>query len=228
MIRCVVVDDEPLAVTILESYIAKTPFLELAGSYTNAFDALQFLQTGKTDLLFLDIQMPEISGLELAASIDTFQTKVVFTTAFDQYALEGFRVDAVDYLLKPVSYPNFLRAAKKVQRMLESAPETSGSLVVKSDSRLIKIACADIRYLESLRDYVVIGLENGTEIKTLSTLKGIEAMLPSPPFYRVHRSFLVNLPKVSVMERNCIVFDKKLIPISESYREEILQRIQMK
>lgn len=228
MIRCAVLDDEPLAVAILESYIEKTPFLKLVGAYTNAFDALRTLQTERVDLLFLDIQMPELSGLELAASIDTFATKVVFTTAFDQYALEGFRVDAIDYLLKPVSYPNFLRSAKKAQRLIESGVDSEGSLVVKSDSRLIKVAHTDILYLESLRDYVVIGLENGTELKTLSTLKGIEALLPVPPFYRVHRSFLVNLNNIKVMERNCIVFGKKLIPVSESYREELIQRIDMK
>ncbi|MGL5787502.1 MAG: LytR/AlgR family response regulator transcription factor [Bacteroidales bacterium] len=171
--------------------------------------------------------MPEIKGLEVAESIDTFETKVVFTTAFDQYALDGFRVDAIGYLLKPVSYPAFLHAARKAQRLIESSAEADGYLIVKADARILKIAYKDILYAESLRDYVIIGLEDGTEIKTLSTLKGIESTLPAPPFYRVHRSFLVNLPKVTVMERNSIVFGKKIIPISESYRTEILQRIQM-
>lgn len=226
MIRCMIVDDEPLAVTILENYIARTPFLELAGSYTNAFEALHMLQTEKIDLLFLDIQMPEINGLEIAESIDTFATKVVFTTAFDQYALEGFRVDAIDYLLKPVSYPNFLHAAKKAQRLIEASGETDGYLVVKADARIVKIALKDILYIESMRDYVVIRLEDESEIKILSTLKGIEASLPKPPFYRVHRSFLVNVPKVKVLERNSIVFGKKQIPISESYRTEVLSLIQ--
>ena len=227
MIRCVIVDDEPLAVSILESYVNKTPSLELVGSFTNAFEALTFLQTEKVDLLFLDIQMPEITGLELAASIDAFTTKIIFTTAFNQYALEGFRVDALDYLLKPISYPNFLKAVKKVQRFSETVSEADHFLIVKSDYRVLKIDYNDILYIESLRDYVMIALENGTEVKTLSTLKAIEAGLSSPPFYRVHRSFLVNVRKVNIMERNCIVFGKKLIPISESYREDIMKIIQM-
>ncbi|MGL5732353.1 MAG: LytR/AlgR family response regulator transcription factor [Bacteroidales bacterium] len=227
MIRCVIVDDEPLAVSILESYVNKTPSLELVGSFTNAFEALSFLQTEKVDLLFLDIQMPEITGLELAASIDAFTTKIIFTTAFNQYALEGFRVDALDYLLKPISYPHFLKAVKKVQRYSEAKSETDLFLIVKSDYRVLKISYSDILYIESLRDYVLIALEDGCEIKTLSTLKAIESNISSPPFYRVHRSFLVNLVKVKVMERNCIVFGKKLIPISESYREAILNIIQM-
>lgn len=227
MIRCVIVDDEPLAVAILESYVDKTPALELAGSFTNAFEALTFLQTEKVDLLFLDIQMPEITGLELAASIDAFTTKIIFTTAFNQYALEGFRVDALDYLLKPISYPNFLKAVKKVQRFSEATTETEHFLIVKSDYRVLKISYNDILYIESLRDYVLIALGDGSEVKTLSTLKAIESNISSPPFYRVHRSFLVNLGKVKVMERNCIVFGKKLIPISESYRENIMKIIQM-
>lgn len=230
MIRCVAVDDEPLALSLIESYILKTPALELVGSYTNAFDALNMLQTEQVDLLFIDIQMPEITGIEIAESIDTFKTKVVFTTAFDSYALDGFRVDAVDYLLKPVSYPNFLRSVKKVQRIMTNTADNpaEGTLVVKANYRLMKIGYNDILYLESLRDYVSIKLENGTEIKTISTMKGLESVIASPPFYRVHRSFIVNLTKVNVLERNCIVFGKKLIPISEAYRENILKKIAMK
>lgn len=230
MIRCIAVDDEPLALALIESYISKTPFLELVGSYTNAFEALHALQNQEVDLLFLDIQMPEITGIELASSIDTFRTKVIFTTAFDSYALEGFRVDAIDYLLKPISYADFLRSAKKVQRFLDTTGDavSTGSLVVKSDYRLMRIAYSDILYLESLRDYVSICLESGTEIKTLSTLKGLESTISSPPFYRVHRSFLVNLSKVSILERNCIVFGKKLIPVSEAYRNTVMTKLAMK
>lgn len=230
MIRCIAVDDEPLALALIESYISKTPFLELIGSYTNAFEALRALQTEAVDLLFLDIQMPEITGIELASSIDTFRTKVIFTTAFDSYALDGFRVDAIDYLLKPISYTDFLRSAKKAQRILDNTGESTsnGSLVVKSDSRLMRISYNDILYLESLRDYVSITLENGTEIKTLSTLKGLESTISCPPFYRVHRSFIVNLSKVKILERNCIVFGKKLLPVSEAYRPEVMNKLAMK
>lgn len=228
MIRCLTVDDEPLALTLMENYIARTPFLELVGSYTDAIKALRVLQTERIDLLFLDIQMPEINGLEVAASIDAFQTKVVFTTAFDSYALEGFRVDAIDYLLKPIKYSDFLRATKKAHRLIENVVDPSGYLLVKADYRLMKIEYNNILYLESLRDYVVIFLETGAEIKTLSTLKGLESTLTTTPLQRVHRSFIVNLSKVKVLERNCIVFGKKLIPISEPFREEVMRKIAMK
>lgn len=230
MIRCVTVDDEPLALELIESYIVRTPFLELVGSYANAFETMPTLRTEKVDLLFLDIQMPEITGIEIASSIDTFRTKVVFTTAFDSYALEGFKVDAIDYLLKPVSYSEFLRSAKKARRLIENVTDktSGGSLVVKADYRLIKVDYSDILYLESLRDYVSIHLQDGTEIKTLSTLKGLESTLPVSLFSRVHRSFIVNVAKVRVLERNCIVFGKKLIPISEVYRESVLRRLDLK
>lgn len=223
MIRCIAVDDEPLALGLIELYIARTPFLEFSGSYTNAFDALNAIRNSDTDLLFLDIQMPEITGIEVASAIDTFRTKVIFTTAFDSYALEGFRVDAIDYLLKPISYSDFLHSANKALRLIENNSDSfaGGNLVVKSDHRLIKIDYRDILYLESLRDYVMIKLEDGTEIKTHSTLKGIETTLPCPPFYRVHRSFIVNITKVKVLERNKIIFGKKAIPLSEVYRGSV-------
>lgn len=223
MIRCVAVDDEPLALVLLESYIEKTPFLQLVGSYTNAFEALKVLKSDHVDLLFLDIQMPEITGLEIATAIDTFKTKVIFTTAFDSYALEGFRVDAIDYQLKPISYPDFLRSVQKAQRLIESSygNSTGGNLIVKSDFRFIKVDYNDILYLESQRDYVSIHLEDGTEIKTLSTLKGLESTISTPPFYRVHRSFIVNITKVKALERNNIVFGKRIVPVSEGYKDVI-------
>lgn len=229
MIRCIAVDDEPLALALVESYVIKTPFLKLVGSYSDAYEALKAVESGGVDLIFLDIQMPGITGLELAALIDTFKTKVVFTTAFDSYALDGFRVDAIDYLLKPISYVDFMRSAKKAQRLIQNSPESvGGSLVVKVDYRLQRVDYNDILYLESLRDYVLIVLENGAEIKTLSTLKGLESTLPSPPFSRVHRSFIVNIPKVTVLERNCIVFGRRTIPVSEAYRDEVMGRIAMR
>ena len=239
-LRCIAIDDEPLALGLIESYIMKTPFLELAGGYTNALEAIGVLQSGRVDLLFVDIQMPEITGLEIASIIDSFATKVVFTTAFDRYALEGFRVDATDYLLKPISYANFLRSAQKAKRLIEgsaegtpapvptSAPAPEASLVVRADYRLQKINLSDILYLESQRDYVAIHLDNGTTIKTLSTLKGIEPSLPPTSFVRVHRSFIVNLTKVKVLERNCIVFGKVFIPVAPSCLDEVLQKTGMK
>lgn len=228
MIRCIILDDEPIALQLIESYIAKTPLLTLVGSYTNAFEVLKILQTERVDLLFIDIMMPEITGIEVAASLDTFKTKVVFITAFDQYALDGFRVDAIDYLLKPVSYADFLRSTQKARRLIEQIPSTEGQLVVKSGLRLMKIDYTDILYLESARDYVLIERTDHTQVKTLSTLKGLESTLPCPPFHRVHRSFIVNRTKITLLERNQLVFGKKTVPVSEAYRADFYAEIGVK
>lgn len=227
MIRCVIVDDEPLALELIKSYVEKTSFLELAGSFLRASDAMNMLQQEPVDLLFLDIQMPDITGIEAASSIDTFRTKVVFITAFDNFALDGFRVNAVDYLLKPIGYPDFFRSAIKVRKLIENSADSQikGSLVVRADYRLIKIKYQEILYLESVRDYVMIYLENGTFVKTHTTLKGIEHSLPLPPFLRVHRSFIVNLERIKVLERNCILFGKQRVPVSEAYKEELMQKL---
>ncbi len=231
MIRCIAVDDEPLALSLIKSYIEQTPKLELIGAYSSALQALEAVRREQPDLLFLDIQMPSISGIELASLIDTFRTKVVFTTAFSQYALEGFRVDAIDYLLKPISYDNFSRCVDKVERLLGKASagvSTSDYMVIKSDYRLIKVQYSEVLYLESLRDYVLIVLSDGTQLKTLSTLKGIESTLPNELFSRVHRSFIVNLSNVKVVERNTIIFGRTTIPISESYRSAVMAQLGLK
>ncbi len=231
MIRCIAVDDEPLALSLMKSYIEKSPKLELIGSYSSAQQALEAIIREQPDLLFLDIQMPTMSGVELAANIDTFKTKVVFTTAFSHYALDGFRVDAVDYLLKPISFDSFSRSVDKVERLLGGNSVNSSAndyIVIKSDYKLIKVQYSEILYLESLRDYVSIALADGTTIKTLSTLKGVESNLPNELFRRVHRSFIVNLSKVKVVERNTIIFGRTIIPISESYRAEIMALLGIK
>ncbi len=231
-IRCIAVDDEPLALGLIKSYIDKTPFLELAGAYSNGFEVVEHLGREKVELLFADIQMPSFSGLEIAQAIDNIQTKVIFTTAFDSYALDGFRVDAIDYLLKPISYPDFLRSALKAQRLI--APKSiatestvNESMTIRSQHRIMRIDYNDVLYIEAQKDYVAITLTDGNIVKTISTIKGIESTLPNPPFCRVHRSFIVNLSKVRVMERNNIVFGKKLIPISEIYREDVLSNIKL-
>ncbi len=231
MIRCIAIDDEPLALSLMKSYIEENPKLELIASFSSAVVALDVIKKEQPELLFVDIQMPSMTGIELAAHIDTFRTKVVFTTAFSQYALESFRVDAVDYLLKPISYDNFSRCVDKVERLLggsDSNNVVNDYMVVKSDYRLIKIQYNEILYLESLRDYVSIALADGTQIKTLSTLKSIESTLPLTIFKRVHRSFIVNLSKVKVVERNNIIFGRTTIPISESYRTDVLSTLGLK
>ncbi|MBQ4280255.1 MAG: response regulator transcription factor [Rikenellaceae bacterium] len=233
-LNALIVDDEPLALGLLESYVERTPFLQLAGSYGSAVDALEALRSGRIDLAFLDIQMPQLSGLELTRLIDAERTRVVFTTAFEQYALEGFRVDALDYLLKPISYPEFLRAANKALNWHEAMhragdkerPETD-SIFVKSDYKLVQLELKKIQYIEGVKDYVRISTlgDDGSEhpVLTQMSLKTMEDRLPAGRFLRVHRSFIVNIDQIRVIERNRIVFGKTYIPISDSYKEAFME-----
>ena len=230
IIKCAIVDDEPLAVELLASYVKKIPFLELCGKYNNATDALHGITEDAVDLLFLDIQMPELNGLELSKMVPE-NTRIVFTTAFDQYAVDGFRVNALDYLLKPISYADFLEACNKamqwfqlVQQQEESSPAAAAeeikSIFVKSEYKLLQINLDDIRYIEGLKDYVKIYTEQSPHpILSLMNMKAIEQMLPTSRFIRVHRSFIVQKSKIREIERNRIVFGDVYIPISDSYKQ---------
>ena len=198
-LNCLIVDDEPLAVELLEAYVKRTPFLELKGAFTNAFDALALLEKETLDLLFLDIQMPELNGLELSRLVGT-QVKVIFTTAFEQYAVEGFKVDALDYLLKPISYPEFLRAAHKALRWKEMAEaasslevrEIADALFVRSGNKFVKVQLSHILYIEGMQDYVKIYLDDNSQpVVTLNSMKDFEESL-SFPFLRIHRSYIIN------------------------------------
>lgn len=231
VIESLVVDDEPLASDLLAGYVEQTPFLHLAGACSSAVEALSILQQEKIDLLFLDIQMPQLNGLELSRMIGD-RTRVVFTTAFEQYALEGFRVDALDYLLKPISYAEFLHAANKAQRYFEqqqtvmSVSETESaarSIFVKTDYKMVQLHLDQILYIESLKDYVKIHTETGESVMTLMSMRSIEENLPPSRFVRVHRSFIVNVDKIRTIERNRIVFGKVYIPISDSYRDHFME-----
>jgi two-component system, LytTR family, response regulator len=224
IIRCLLVDDEPLALDLLEGYVAKTPSLELAGRCSSAFQAMEMLDKTAVDLIFLDIQMPGLSGLEFSRSLQN-GPKVIFTTAFEQYAIEGFKVEALDYLLKPISYPEFLNAVNKAKRWFEhfekeTVPEIRNSIFVKADYKLIQIEYSNILYIEGLKDYVKFYLEgNAKPILSLMSMKSLEENLPETKFMRVHRSFIVNLDKINTIERNRIVFGKEYIPISDNYKE---------
>lgn len=225
-LSCIAVDDEPLALELMVNYIKRTPFLELVGSFNSGVEALSTILENEVDLLFLDIQMPELTGMELSRVIQGNHTKVVFTTAYEHYALDGYKVDAVDYLVKPISYPEFLRAANKVLK-LQNPPQSSDvttapdNFFVKSNYKLININVADIRYIESVKDYLKIYLEsNDQEVQTLMSISTIEKYLPPSTFVRVHRSFIVNMEKVRTIERNRIVFGSVYIPISDTYREQ--------
>ena len=232
-IPCIAIDDEPLAVKKISAYIQKTPFLELVAECRSAFEAMEILNNRAIQLMFIDINMPDLSGLEFVKSL-TDKPFIVFTTAYSEFALEGFHVDAADYLLKPVTYSSFLKAANKVKNLIdlnansqkEIIRATASHLFVKSEYKLIRIELDDIKYIESQHEYIKIHLINGTPVVTQLSMKAIEEQLPSDRFMRVHRSYIVNLKKISVIDRNRIVFDGKVyIPVSDQYKEKFQQYI---
>ena len=187
-INCAIIDDEPLAAGLLESYVAKTPYLNLTGTYNSAITAMRDLRDNPVPLLFLDIQMPELSGVEFAKILPK-DTKIIFTTAFPQYALEGYKVNALDYLLKPISYEDFLRATEKAQdwyNMIQKHETYNDDRImfIKSEYKLLRINLDDILYVEGLKDYVRICLKNGEKIMSLMSMKKLEDYLPSPEFLR--------------------------------------------
>lgn len=228
-LNCAIIDDEPLALDLLESYVRKTPFLQLTGKYSSAVQAMQQLPAHPADLLFLDIQMPELSGLEFSRMIAP-QTRIVFTTAFQQYALDGYKVNALDYLLKPISYADFLQAANKALQWFELvAAQTQAQtpppapardcIIVKSEYKLVQIELKRILYVEGLKDYIKIYEEGESKpVLSLMSMKAMEEMLPADRFMRVHRSYIVQKEKIRVIDRGRIVFGKTYIPVSDSYK----------
>ncbi len=224
-ITCIIVDDEPMALQLLESYVLRTPYLQLEGKFSNGIEVLQFLHEKKQiDIIFMDIQMPEIDGLELSKKIP-IQTKIIFTTAFDQYAIEGYKVNATGYLLKPFNYIEFLEATEKAKQLLlptkNKEVEIPDYIFVKSEYKQIKIFLNDIIYIESMKDYVKIFLTSqSSPIVTLLSLKKLNEELPKENFMRVHRSFIVSLEKIEIVEKNQIVFGKQRITVAEPYREQ--------
>ena len=221
-LKCVIVDDEPMAREILVSYIDKTHNLEVIQSCENASDAILFMQENEVDLFFLDINMPEISGLSLAKIINK-KAQVIFTTAYRDYAVEGFNLQAADYLLKPISYDRFLQAIEKVspRKKEESA---ASCIFVRADRKMIKIDFDAILYLESLSDYVKIFTLNKTII-TRETITNLEQKLPGQNFIRIHRSFIVSFKKINSYTNEFIEINDKAIPISRSYKESVLQKL---
>ena len=222
ILRCIAVDDEPFSLKQMVSYIEQTPVLELVESCESAIEALEVIKKESVDLLFLDINMPEMSGMELAQSLDA-QTMVVFTTAYEEFAVDSYKVEAIDYLLKPISREDFMRAVKKAvdrKNPVSSVDEKSDEFFVKSDGKIIRISLDEITYIESMSEYVRIHFDEGKSIMTLMSMKNLETSLPSEDFMRVHRSYIVNLNKVQTIERNRIVFNKETyIPVSDQYKD---------
>jgi len=226
-INCAIIDDEPLAAGLLKSYAEKTPFLHLTGTYGSAIEAMRELREHPVQLLFLDIQMPELSGTEFAKILPK-ETKVIFTTAFQQYAIEGYKVSALDYLLKPISYDDFLRAANKALDTFNTAQrqqscERDRFIFVKSEYKLVRVALDDILYIEGLKDYVRIYLQDGQKLMSLMSMKKLEEYLPRPEFLRTHRSYIVHMSRVEQIDRFRIVFGSEFLPISDSYKDDVME-----
>jgi DNA-binding LytR/AlgR family response regulator len=247
-LNCIAVDDEPLALGLVCAFIDKTPFLKLAARFSSAVESLQYLLQHPVDVIFLDIQMPDLTGLELARVLErnnrsAHATRIIFTTAFDQFALDGFRVDALDYLLKPFNYEEFLRAASKarnyfelIQPRTEPAPTPTivpqalpavpveapdDYLFLKVEYQLVRVAYNDILYIEGLKDYVKVYRQSELTkpLLSLTSLKALEEKLPARRFMRVHRSFIVNLDHITAVTRNSIQIGATTIPVSDQYKD---------
>jgi DNA-binding LytR/AlgR family response regulator len=235
MIRCLAIDDEMLALDLLEDNIKKVPFLELVKTCRNAIEALEILRTQSIDLIFLDIQMPDISGIQMLKSLH-HKPLVIFTTAFSNYATEGFDLDVIDYLLKPYSFERFLKAVNKAHEHMDllvrastqaNTKEPGASpnfLFVKADYKLYKINLKDILYIEGLKDYVKIYVGE-KPIVTQMSMKALEEKLPPHEFIRVHRSFIVAFNKIDFIQKQILTIGKKEIPISEHYRDQLFKII---
>jgi DNA-binding LytR/AlgR family response regulator len=231
-LKCIVVDDEPLAVRMIENYISRTPFLDLEASFTDPVLALTEIQSRRPDLVFMDIQMPDLNGMELSHMVPE-GTKIIFTTAFKQYAYESYEVSAVDFLLKPVRYQKFLEAAEKARRLagLEKAadaaarpaapPRQADSIFVKCDGGMQKVFLNEILYFEGMKDYVRVILADGNNLVTHITIKALEEMLPRDRFMRVHRSYIVSLDRIgSVSPGGDISIEGAFIHVSDSFRQD--------
>jgi len=227
IINCAIIDDEPLAAGLLQSYVERTPYLNLTGTYNSAITAMRDLRDNPVPLLFLDIQMPELSGIEFAKILPR-DTRIIFTTAFPQYAIEGYKVNALDYLLKPVSYEDFLRATEKAQDWYnilkkQETYRNDRFMFIKSEYKLQRISLDDILYIEGLKDYVRVCLRNGDKVMSLMSMKKLEDYLPRPEFLRTHRSFIVHMTEVKTIDRMRIVFGEVFIPVSDNYKEDVQQ-----
>ena len=232
--KCIIIDDEPLALELLEDFISKVPFLELVGSCSSGFEATSILQEQKIDLIFTDIEMPDFSGIDFIKSLDN-KPLFIFTTAYSHYAVEGFNLNAIDYLVKPIPFHRFLKAATRAQNLLklkieEETPvvdqkESPQFIFVKSEYENLKINLADIKYIESLKDYIKIHTHKEKPILTLSSLKNFEKKLGTLNFIRVHKSYIVSLKHIYSVQRNRIIIDDNWIPIGLNYREDFIKKI---
>ena len=239
MIRCIAIDDEPLALQQIAAYIGKVPFLELAAQCQSALEAQRFLQSDTVDAIFCDINMPDLNGMDFIKSL-AVPPLVVFTTAYAEYAVEGFKVNAVDYLLKPFGLQDFMRAANRLQERLVSPPsltshlspltsETDNVIFLKTDYRIVKVTISDIRYVEAMSEYLKVWLEGEAKpLITLLSMKKMEERLPAT-FMRIHRSYIINLDKIQEVNKNRVIMDADTyLPIGDLYKEAFQQYVDTK
>ncbi|MBN2743497.1 MAG: response regulator transcription factor [Marinilabiliaceae bacterium] len=234
MLTVIAIDDEPLALKLVEGYVKRTPVLQLAGLFDNALDAMDYLSEHPVDLVLTDIQMPDMKGTDFVRMLEK-APMIIFTTAFEKYAIEGFRLNAVDYLMKPFGYDEFLTAVHKAEHLIElerqSAFATTEAgnkfLFLKSEYKVRRVNFSDILYIEGLKDYIKVYVQHEEKpLLSLSSLKVLEQKLPSVSFMRVHRSFIVNLDKIETIDRLRIVFGDVYIPVGEQYKERFQEFVE--
>ncbi len=228
--NCIIVDDEPLAREILEEFTAKIPFMTWKASCKNGFEALEVLQKEKIDLIFLDIQMPDMSGIQLYESLN-YRPMVIFTTAYSNYAVTGFNLDAIDYLVKPFSFQRFAKAVNKAYAQIKKkevppAETERDFMFVKDGTKIVKVAYEEILYLEGMKDYIKIVLKNKKMVLTLMSMQNMMEKLPENRFIRIHRSYIVPLSKIEAVEKNRVIVNGKYLPVGHSYKNALMQVLQ--
>jgi two-component system, LytTR family, response regulator len=233
-LKCIIIDDEPLALGLIESYIKKIPYLQLMGSFEDPFRALMLLKDQQIDLLFLDINMPDISGMEFFKSIKN-PPQVIFITAYDQFAVQGFELQAIDYLLKPVSFQRFLLASDRAlehfrtrTKTIPASPQPANPaefIFIKSEHNVIKLLLRDIHFIEGYKDYVKIYTSDARPILTITTFKSLEQILPAHTFIRIHKSFIISIEKIISFRNGKVLVKDKHIPIGESYKELFQEKV---
>ncbi|SDH28980.1 LytR/AlgR family response regulator transcription factor [Winogradskyella thalassocola] len=239
--KCIIIDDEPLAIDVIESYCQALGAVQVISTFTNAIEALDFINNNRIDLVFSDIEMPSISGIELIRSLEGKVPYFIFTTAYPEYALEGFDLNAIDYLVKPIPFPRFIKAVNRVNEMMklndvstsinvssaggEAPTHEDDFIFVKSEYENVKIDIKEIKLIQGLKDYLKIHSENAKPILTLMSFKEMQSKLPETLFIRVHRSYLVNVNKISSIQKNRIIIKDERIPIGESYKSMVYSRL---
>jgi DNA-binding LytR/AlgR family response regulator len=228
-IKSVIVEDEPFAMQLVKEYVEKTPDLELLQAFSNPIQALDFIQTNAVDLVFLDINMPDLNGMELSKIIKG-KTKIIFTTAYEDYALESYKVQALDYLLKPFDYGEFMEAVQKAIdyfKLIRNQKGDSPFIYVRADHRQYKVMLNELLYIENLKNYVIFRMQDGSKIMALMSLKSLQESLPTN-FCKIHRSFIINLDHLQSVETNHVKIDEQQIPISESHKKDFKSRMNRK